>query len=198
VNGKNVSTPIDEFVVMHFLSMSLDASQQAEFVGQITRHQQALRSYIISLMPGMSGVQDVLQETNLVLWEKRGKFKPGTHFQAWAYAIARHEVRAHRRKALALGVTTLDEDLIEELAERGEKTPAQLEQRLHSLNKCLGQLDDKQRQLIEHRYFSGSTLEAFSAECGRPVDSLRVSLFRIRAALKQCINKEVAIKDLDR
>lgn len=198
MNGKNVSTPIDEFVVMHILSMSLDVSQQAEFVGQITRHQQALRAYIISLMPGMSGTQDVLQETNLVLWEKRGKFKPGTHFQAWAFAIARYEVKAHRRKSLALGVVTLDEDLIEELAERGEKTPEELELRLLFLNKCLGELGDKQRQLIEHRYFSGSTLEAFSAECGRPVDSLRVSLFRIRAALKSCINKEVAIKDLDR
>lgn len=182
---------------MHFLSMSLDASQQAEFVGQITRHQQALRAYIVSLMPGMDGVQDVLQETNLVLWEKRGKFKPGTHFQAWAYAIARYEVKAHRRKAIALGVTTLDDDLIEELAERGEKTPEELEQRLRSLNKCLGKLQDKERQLIEHRYFSGATLESFSAACGRPVESLRVSLFRIRTALKKCINKELTRGELD-
>ena len=195
--AKNVSTALAEFVVMHFLSMSLDASQQAEFVGQITRHQQALRAYIVSLMPGMDGVQDVLQETNLVLWEKRGKFKPGTHFQAWAYAIARYEVKAHRRKAIALGVTTLDDDLIEELAERGEKTPEELEQRLRSLDKCLGKLQDKERQLIEHRYFSGATLESFSAACGRPVDSLRVSLFRIRDALRQCINKELTRGELD-
>lgn len=177
--------------------MSLDASQQAEFVGQITRHQQALRAYIVSLMPGMSGVQDVLQETNLVLWEKRGKFKPGTHFQAWAFAIARYEVKAHRRKAIALGVTTLDDDLLEELAERGEQRPEELEQRLRSLDKCLGKLQGKERQLIEHRYFSGATLESFSAACGRPVDSLRVSLFRIRAALRQCINKELTRGELD-
>lgn len=195
--AKNVSTALAEFVVMHFLSMSLDASQQAEFVGQITRHQQALRAYIVSLMPGMSGVQDVLQETNLVLWEKRGKFKPGTHFQAWAFAIARYEVKAHRRKAIALGVTTLDDDLLEELAERGEQRPEELEQRLRSLDKCLGKLQDKERQLIEHRYFSGATLESFSAACGRPVDSLRVSLFRIRAALRQCINKELTRGELD-
>jgi RNA polymerase sigma-70 factor (ECF subfamily) len=198
VNGKNVSTPIDEFVVMHFLSMSLDGSQQAEFVGQITRHQQALRSYIISLMPGMDGVQDVLQETNLMLWEKRGKFKPGTHFKAWAFTIARYEVKAHRRKSLALGMATLDEELIEELAERGEKTPEEVEMRLRSLDKCLGKLEDKQRLLIEHRYYSGSSLEEFSAECGRPTDSLRVTLFRIRAALKKCINNELVIEELDR
>lgn len=198
MSGKNVSAAIEGFVVMCFHCMSLDARQQAEFVGQITRHQQALRGYIISLMPGMEGVSDVLQEANLVLWEKREKFKPGTHFKAWAFSIARYEVKAHRRKSLALGMATLDEDLIEELAERGEKTPEEVEMRLRSLDKCLGKLEDKQRQLIEHRYYLGSTLEEFSTECGRPTDSLRVTLFRIRAALKKCINNELVIEELDR
>ena len=49
--------------------MELNATQQAEFVSQIAKHQAALHAYIISLMPGMDGVDDVLQETNMVLWE---------------------------------------------------------------------------------------------------------------------------------
>ena len=91
--------------------MSLDAIQQAEFVGQITRHQSMLRAYIISLMPGMDGVDDVLQETNIVLWEKRSNYQPGTNFRAWACAIARLEVKTQRRKMLRLGKSLLDEDL---------------------------------------------------------------------------------------
>ena len=173
--------------------MSLDAIQQAEFVGLITRHQTALRAYIISLMPGMDGVSDALQETNLVMWEKRGKYQPGTNFRAWACAIARYEVKTHRRKMLSRGMTVLDEDLAEQLAEHGDETPEELDERLRILDKCLGRLEEKERQLVEHRYFAGSTLEAFSALCGRPVGSLRVSLFRIRAALKKCINSELAI-----
>jgi len=173
--------------------MDLDVRQQAEFVGQITRHQTALRAYIISLMPGMDGVSDVLQETNVVLWEKRGKFQPGTNFRAWACVIARYEVKTHRRKMLSRGMTMLDEDLAEQLAEHGEETPEQVDGRLRTLDKCLGRLEEEERQLVEHRYFSGSTLDAFSARCGRPVDSLRVSLFRIRAGLKKCINNELAI-----
>ena len=55
--------------------MSSDAQQQAEFVGEITHHQSALRAYIISLMPGISGTKDVLQETNLTLWEKRRRYE---------------------------------------------------------------------------------------------------------------------------
>ncbi|PQJ27627.1 hypothetical protein BSZ32_03355 [Rubritalea profundi] len=67
--------------------------QEAVFIGEITRIQSQLRAYIISLMPGASGAEDVLQETNLVLWEKRAKFEQGTNFRAWVCAIARLEVR---------------------------------------------------------------------------------------------------------
>lgn len=173
--------------------MDRDVSQQAEFVGQITRHQTALRAYIISLMPGMDGVSDVLQETNVVLWEKRGKFQPGTNFRAWACAIARYEVKTHRRKMLSHGLTLLDEDLAEQLADRGEETPEKLDERLRALDKCISRLDDDGRQLVEHRYHSEASLEEFAIRSGRSAESLRVTLFRIRAALKKCINNELAI-----
>lgn len=172
--------------------MDLDARQQAEFVGQISRHQAALRAYIISLMPGMEGASDVLQETNLVLWEKRGSFQPGTNFRAWACAIARLEVKAHRRRLRRLGLPLLDDDLAEQLAEHVAEGPDEVDERLRALDKCLGRLEDKERELIEHRYFSTSTLDEFAARCGRPVESLRVTLFRIRAALRKCINAELA------
>lgn len=173
--------------------MGLDASQQAEFVGQVTRHQAMLRAYIISLMPGIDGVDDVLQETNLVLWEKRATYRAGTNFRAWACAIARLEVKVHRRKSIRAGRVILDEDLAEQLAEHTAAPPGEVDDRLRALNQCLARLQDKERQLIEHRYFSKHTLEGFSARCGRPVESLRVSLFRIRAALRKCIKGELAI-----
>ena len=170
-----------------------DATKQAEFVGQITRHQTMLRAYIISLMPGMDGVEDVLQETNVVLWEKRATFQPGTNFRAWACAVARFEVKTHRRKLLRLGKVVLDEDLAEQLAEHCEAPPGEVDDRLRALDRCLDRLREKERQLVEHRYYSKLPLEEFAARCERPVESLRVSLFRIRAALKKCISGELAV-----
>lgn len=174
--------------------MELDAAQQAEFVGQIARHQAALHAFIISLMPGVDGVDDVLQETNLVLWEKRRSFEPGTNFRAWACSIARFKVMNHRRKLAQIGLRVFDDELAEQLATECEAEPEEFDERLHALNACLGRLQEKERALVEHRYFSGSQLEEFAAECGRPVESLRVSLFRIRAALKKCITSELAIQ----
>lgn len=180
--------------------MELEARQLAEFVGEISRHQAALRAYIISLMPGMDGVSDVLQETNLILWEKRAKFQPGTNFGAWAFTIARFEVKTHRRRLRKAGLILMDEDLAESLAGRLAKryaeNPDEADQRLRALDKCLGRLAPGERELIEHRYFTESSLDEFATLCGRSVESLRVTLFRIRAALRKCINDEITIHRL--
>src|SRR5210317_1132212 len=115
--------------------MKFDAAQQAEFVGQIARHQAALHAYIISLMPGMDGVDDVLQETNLVLWEKRRTFEPGTNFRAWACAVARFKVMGHRRKLAQLGFRLFDDELAEQLAAECEAEPEEFDLRLRALDK---------------------------------------------------------------
>lgn len=172
--------------------MDSNATAQAEFVAQITRHQPALRAYIISLMPGMDGVSDVLQETNLVLWEKRASFKPGTNFRAWACAIARYEVKSHRRKQLRRGIPMLEEDLAELLAGECEEQLEETDDRLVALERCLQRLNADDRTLIEHRYASPLPLSDYGKLTGRPVGSLRVSLFRIRAALRNCIGGQLA------
>ncbi len=83
--------------------MSLDAIQQAEFVGQITRHQTALRGlyHLADAGDGRGVGRPAGDQLGAV--EKRGKYQPGTNFQAWACAIARYEVKTHRRKMLSGG-----------------------------------------------------------------------------------------------
>lgn len=175
--------------------MAMDLKQQTEFVNQLTRHQAALQNYIVSLMPGLNVVSEVLQETNLVLWEKRHKFEPGTNFRAWAFAIARFEVKAARRRWIKLDRPMLSLELTGELAEETQESSEQFDERMSALARCLGRLDEPQRQLIEHRYYSNKTLEGFAEECGRSVVALRGSLLRIRAALRKCIDLSLQSKE---
>lgn len=178
------------------IRMDPEDARQAEFVCLIARHQASLHAFIISLMPGLDGVDDVLQETNMVLWEKRGSYEPGTDFRAWACTIARFKTMAHRRKIARLGIRSFDDDLLDVLAAECEASPDELDEKLRALEKCLGRLNEPERGLIEHRYYSATGLDEFAARSGRPVESLRVSLFRIRAALKKCISAELAIVNL--
>jgi len=174
--------------------MADDIHKEAAFVSRIARHQAGLHAYIISLMPGVDGVDDVLQETNLVLWEKRRTFREGTNFQAWACQIARYKVMSHRRKLANLGYRLFDDELADQLADECVAEPGELDARLEALKKCLGRLREPERQLIEHRYFTKSTLEGFAEKRGQSIETLRVTLFRIRAALKKCISSELNIQ----
>ena len=58
-----------------------------EYLQLVTRHQAAICGYIRSIAPGLN-VDDVLQETNIVLWEKADTFQRGTNFKAFAFRIA--------------------------------------------------------------------------------------------------------------
>ena len=52
----------------------------AEFVTQITRVQRQLHAFILSVVWDMAEADDVLQETNLVLWQKADEFDRSRDF----------------------------------------------------------------------------------------------------------------------
>jgi RNA polymerase sigma-70 factor (ECF subfamily) len=173
--------------------MSLSLEQEREFINLITQHQPSLRAYIISLMPGLPGASDILQETNLVLWEKREQFTPGSNFIAWSYTIARFQVKNHRRKLFKQHKlnNTLDEDLAEDLAEFCTSDAQETEKRMRALESCVTNLNREEQELIRHRYMQGDSLNEYAEALGRSAGSLSVSLHRIRQKLRKCIEAKL-------
>ena len=171
----------------------LQENQLQEFVAQLTKSQGRIRAFIVTLMPGSPDVGDVLQETNLVLWKSRERFKLGTNFYAWAFKIARLEVlhyrgrmkRAKRNDGILLSEELVDL-IVEEVPESGDS-----EAYLNALENCKSKLSKEQRELLDIRYHSGRSLEQFAQETGRKASVLRVSLLRIRAALRLCIEQSL-------
>ena len=171
---------------------NIEQEAQKAFIRDLTENQASLRSYIISLMPGQPGALDVLQEVNITLWDKWKSFEPGTNFTAWSFAVARYSVLEHRRKLRKDHHLIFSDELLDTLSlDPEDVVPEQIEERQHALENCLANLSPSDRELINRRYSRGHTLEDYSREVGRSANSLRVALFRIRAALKICINRQV-------
>lgn len=173
--------------------MSYTPEQQREFISLITQHQASLRAYIISLMPGLPGASDVLQETNLILWDKRDQFTLGSNFIAWAYTIARFQVKSHRRRLLRNTqiYNTLDEDLAADLAEFSSIDVIENEQRISALESCIADLRMEDQELIKHRYQHGGSVNEYAKSLGRSSSSLSVTLHRIRQKLRACIDAKL-------
>ncbi len=70
----------------------------AEFVGSLTGSQRKLYAFILSLVRHPADADDILQETNLVLWRKAGEFEAGTSFEAWSFRVAHFQVMDHRKR----------------------------------------------------------------------------------------------------
>lgn len=141
--------------------MANDSRSVQEFVSLLTDHQEVIRAYIIGQVPGCSEVRDILQEVNLLLWEKMGSFKLGTNFGAWACTVAYYKVLDYRKKQKKDSFLIFSDELAKTLSdesvrssELGAREPAQLEARRNALQHCLQKLPPKDRSLLDARYNS--------------------------------------------
>ncbi len=168
-----------------------ETGDSEEFVRELTNHQTSMLAYVRSLAPGSSGARDLLQDVNITLWQKRGSFELGTNFKAWAFQTIRYHVLNHRRRLIARGWLVFDDDLIERLSPEMEAEPAELEDRHLALRTCLERLRPQDRELLHHRYASGSSLQEYAEATNRAAGTLKALLFNLRAALRRCIERRL-------
>ena len=172
--------------------MSNPLPGEDEFVQELTNNQTAILAYIRSLVSGSSGARDILQEVNVTLWQKRSVFVPGTNFKAWAFQIARYHLMNHRRRLARQGWLVFDEDLMENMATEMENEPFELEDRHIALRNCLGKLRPQDRELLRHRYATDAPLDDFARATRRSTGTLKAILFKLRAALRDCIDRQMS------
>jgi len=101
----------------------------------------------------------------------------------------RYEILAHRRDKTRRKETVLSEQAEEMLfvtdgVDEGDETTK-------ALRGCLESLREEDRVLLRNRYSGKNTLRAYAEETGRSEAGIRVSLHRLRKALKACVEAKV-------
>ncbi|MFK7778995.1 MAG: sigma-70 family RNA polymerase sigma factor [Gimesia sp.] len=169
----------------------LNSEETENFVQLLTAHQSMLYAYIRSLLPDSQAVQDVLQETNMVLWRRSAEFEVGSNFVAWACKVAYYQVlafyRDNKRDSLVFNV-----ELVSMLAKQNEEKLAGSHDLQRVLSRCLSKLPEQSRRLIQQRYASGGSVQTIAAEQGRSVGAVSQTLYRIRQLLQECVQKTLA------
>lgn len=167
------------------------SEDEAQFVALLTAGQAAIAVVVRALMPGESGFEEVVQQTNAKLWEKRAEFKSGTHFHAWASAIARYEVLNYRKKQARDSRLTFSDELERTIADEVPQLLDDLPQQQIALRLCLGELTAENREMLLARYRGEESISQLAAKLGRSVGGLRVTLCRLREALLKCIQRRL-------
>lgn len=164
---------------------------QEQFVRNLTSCQPALYAYILSLLPNRNDANDVLQDTNLVMWRRADEYVEGANFTAWAYKIARYKVLAHHRDHRR-DRHVFDEELFGRLADNAERRTREPEGVVALLDDCMAELPPAQRKLVEDRYAPGASVQDMAQKLGQSAAALSVTLSRIRNALLACIQRKSA------
>jgi RNA polymerase sigma-70 factor (ECF subfamily) len=159
-----------------------------EFVLALTEAQPRLYAFVYKRLLNVELARDVLQETNLVLWRRASEFQPGTHFMAWAYRIAHFQILALRQKQAREKLVFSDE-LLQLLVEEEADASEVKQDRLAALQHCLDQAGEQPRALIAKRYAEGMGVQEIAERIGKTANAVSRSLYRIRLALMECVER---------
>jgi RNA polymerase sigma-70 factor, ECF subfamily len=170
--------------------------QTGQFVTHVLDMQRNLFAYILTLLPQLHEANDVLQQTNLVLWSKRDEFRPGSDMQAWACRIAYYEVLAYRQRQRRDRLD-FDNDLVAQMAAEAQPAAVDVEADLKQLALCMERLGSKDRELLHMRYHEALSAPRIAAAVGRSAVAIRQALFRIRATLLRCVEDGRKAEELE-
>ncbi len=158
-----------------------------EFIALLTSNQSRLFAYVLSLLGDRQQAQDVMQETNIVLWRKAAQFKLGTNFGAWMLKVAYYQVMEHRRKMNKLALFVADDDFLAQLAEEAAGCSNRMEEQQAALQTCLQKLPDRQRDIVRRRYTEGASIKSVAEQLGIAASAIKQTLFRARTHLIACV-----------
>ena len=137
-----------------------------DFLSRVTRAQRSLYAFILTLVRQPADAEDVLQETNVVLWQKAAEFDAMRDFLPWALRIAQLQAMAHLKRQKRVPIT-FDEPLLGVLADEAIAEAGDLDVRRQDLAGCLQRLPERQRELIATRYEPGGSVNELAHRSGK-------------------------------
>lgn len=171
---------------------SAQAGDQDAFAALIDRHISHVRTFLALKAPVSHLVDELAHDTFVFACRHLAEFAPGTSFRAWLRAIAWNLLRAEVQR-FAREQRNLDRlatwQAEASLSEVGHaEPPAEAEHLQH----CLEELPEPLRELIVLKYREESSTDEIAARLKRSLVWVRVSLFRVRAQLRECIEAKLS------
>lgn len=169
--------------VLMIAGLDGDAKAHAQLLSELSRY---LRAFLgRRLGHDAADLEDIVQETLLAVHLKRDSYDRSQPFTAWAYAVARYKMVDHLRRAKRKASVPLEDAGELFASENPEEGAVRTD-----VNRLLGRLPARQRQLIEDVKLTGFSVEEAAGMRGVTAVSARVILHRSLKWLSQTVRDE--------
>ena len=173
--------------------VALVLSGELDYYAELVQdYQQDVWRVVAAMLLDTQKTEDLVQQTFVNAYRHLDRFEPGRDFGRWLKEIARNLVRHELR-------TRCREDRRLELYRRhllcSCDDPAAVEAQdslAEALAVCEQKLPPNAVELVNLRYRRSLDFGQIAAQLGRTVEATRQQLARIRLALRDCIQKQLA------
>lgn len=154
-----------------------------------------LFGFIRAIVRNTHDAEDLFQEIAAIIMEKSEQEKEIRNFRAWSKEIARRHVLAFFRKKKTRKNRYLPGDemaeLIADLHTRHSPGKEVLTREYDALRRCMQQLSGWKKQLIQLRFMEDKSFRQIALTVSRKQTAVRKSLYRIRLALVDCVDRKL-------
>ena len=158
------------------------------------RHQARMRATVARYVCNREDVFDIVQDVFLDAFRHIDTFDRQQEFLPWLRTICRNRMLNYFRKTKRHNSAI--QLLITEAAQKrlivSEHYNSLNLERVRALNSCFGKLTHKYQDIIRLRYQAHMTVKDMALQLNRGSASVSSLLYRIRATLARCVQKELA------
>ncbi|MCB9876636.1 MAG: hypothetical protein H6835_03450 [Planctomycetes bacterium] len=152
---------------------------------ELPPHAAMLRRYLWVLGARGDRIEDLVQEAFVVALQKGLADRGQAAASAFLRGVAKNLLlRERRSRAMRREVELADAVWHEQCGGDGDD-------RVEALRRCVEALPDKSRALLTRCYQGGAGREALGAEFGMVPDGIKTALRRLRAGLRECIERRL-------
>jgi RNA polymerase sigma factor (sigma-70 family) len=153
-------------------------------------YQPRLARFLVHLLKRPQLVEEVVDDTMMVVWQTAGSFRGTSKLSTWVFAIAYRKAL----KARARWPDPLENDERDSRVSKDPSPDAELERsRVHdALTRAMDVLSTEQRAVVDLTYFHGLGYRDIAEILSCPVDTVKTRMFHARRRLKQALSGTLA------
>jgi RNA polymerase sigma-70 factor (ECF subfamily) len=153
-------------------------------------YQPRLARFLINLLRRPQLVEEVLDDTMMVVWQTADRFRGSSKPSTWIFAIAyRKALKARSRWPDPLPDDGLD---IQASNDPGPDSELNHQRLSEALRQAMTSLSSEHRAVVDLTYFHGMGYREIADVVGCPVDTVKTRMFHARRRLKQALAGDLA------
>ena len=171
----------DRHLLTRVASGDMDAFERLYHVYQLR-----LTRFLAALLKRPELIEEVLDDTMMVVWQSAGNFRGSSKASTWIFAIAYRKAR----KALARWPHPLEDPQLEDQAntDPGPDDELRQQQLRSALVKAMDQLSIDHRAVVDLTYFHDMGYREIAEIVACPVDTVKTRMFHARRRLKHVMS----------